>query len=64
MNNYDNKLLHLVLNQIEKDLEEQEYDALDELLVQLIKSEGSRELLLGYLPDESLDELNTEFPNG
>lgn len=40
-----------VVNQLEQDLDNQEYDALSELLSKLIQIEEAKELLVGYLSD-------------
>jgi hypothetical protein len=50
----ENELLeHAVLNQIETDLNEQDFDALSEMLSTLIKYSGSRKTLIGYLSDSA-----------
>lgn len=41
-----------IVNQIEKDLEEQDYDSLSELIKNLIHLEPAEKLLIGYLSDE------------
>jgi hypothetical protein len=41
-----------IINQIEKDLEEQDYDSLSELIKNLIHLEPAEKLLIGYLSDE------------
>lgn len=54
---YKNQLLHAVLNQVEQDLEDQDYEALDEMLQMLIKDKKSRDILYHYLSDEAQDDL-------
>lgn len=50
----ENDLLeHEVLNQIENDLEERDYDAISEMLQLLIKSEESKKILIEYLGDSA-----------
>lgn len=44
-------LEHAVLNQIEADLNSNDYDALSEMLQLLISKEESRNILIGYLSD-------------
>jgi len=44
-------LEHAVLNQIESDFEEQEYDAISELLQKLIEIPEARQVLVDYLSD-------------
>ena len=41
-----------IVNQIEKDLEEQDYDSLSELIKNIIHLEPAEKLLIGYLSDE------------
>jgi hypothetical protein len=53
-----NNLLHAVLNQIETDLDDQDYDALDELLQLLIDIPEAKEKLIAYLSDSALENLN------
>lgn len=49
-----NELLEqAVINQIEKDLNENDYDAISELLKQLIHLEPARKCLIEYLSDET-----------
>jgi hypothetical protein len=48
----ENDLLeHAVLNQIEADLEGDEYDVISEMLQSLISKEESRNILIEYLSD-------------
>jgi hypothetical protein len=47
----DNLLCHAVINQLEADLNEQEYDSLDELITQLVKDEKTKKILIEYLSD-------------
>ncbi len=41
-----------IVNQIEKDLEKQDYDSLSELISNLLNLEPAEKLLIGYLSDE------------
>jgi hypothetical protein len=50
MNN-ENLLLHAVINQLETDFNDHEYDAMDEFLTLLIKDEKSKNILIEYLSD-------------
>lgn len=47
----NNLLVHALLNQLESDFEEQEYDSIDELLSSLIKDDKNKVLLIEYLSD-------------
>lgn len=46
-----NLLLHAVINQLETDFDEQDYDAMDELITMLMKNEDNHEILFAYLSD-------------
>jgi hypothetical protein len=48
----NNLLLHAVINQLEYDFNNNEYDSLNELLKELIKNKDSKELLKEYLSEE------------
>ncbi len=45
-----------VINQFEVDLEDQEYECLDEMLTQLLKSEENQRVLIDYLSDDSKEK--------
>jgi DNA-binding SARP family transcriptional activator len=48
----DNNLLeHAVINQIETDLNDKDYDALSEMIKNLIHLEPARKVLIEYLSD-------------
>jgi len=50
----ENDLLeHEVLNQIEKDFDDRDYDAISEMLQFLIKNESAKKVLIEYLGDEA-----------
>lgn len=44
-------LEHAVINQLESDFEDQDYDAMSEMLQFLIKDEKSKKILIEYLGD-------------
>lgn len=48
---WNNLLEHAVLNQIESDLDEHDYDSLSEMIGLLIKSEPAKKILIEYLSD-------------
>ena len=50
--NENDLLEQAIINQIEKDLEENDYDAISEMLRQLIHLEPAKKILVGYLSDE------------
>jgi len=52
----DSLLEQAVINQLEKDIEENEFDAMSELIRQLILLEPARKCLLDYLSDEVKEE--------
>lgn len=53
----ENDLLELaVLNEIEKDLDENDYDAISEMLQLLISKEESRNILIEYLSDQAKED--------
>jgi len=45
-------LIHAVLNEVERDLHDGYYEAVDELLSQLIEIDEAKEKLIGYLGDD------------
>ena len=51
----NNLLLHAVLNQIETDFDDQDYESIDELLQRLIDIPQAKDLLTGYLSDTALE---------
>jgi len=46
-----NLLLHAVINQLETDFDDQDYDAMDEFLTMLMKNEDNHTILVEYLSD-------------
>ncbi len=48
-----NLLLHAVINQLETDFDDQDYDAMDEFLTQLMKVEENHNILYQYLTDSA-----------
>lgn len=46
-----NLLLHAVINQLEADFDDNEFDAMDELLTKLMENEANHEILIAYLSD-------------
>lgn len=53
LENDENILLHAVLNEIESDFDNQDYDSIDELLTLLIKVPEAKAFLIGYLSDDA-----------
>ena len=53
MEEQDDLLEQAVINQIEKDLNENDFESLSELLKQLIHLEPARKCLVEYLSDET-----------
>ena len=51
---------HKVLNQIEADLESEEYEALSTLFQNLISNDSSKNQLESYLSQSALESLNEE----
>ena len=49
----ENLLLHAVLNQLETDFNDQDYDSIDEMLTHLIFLEPARKVLIEYLSDSA-----------
>jgi len=49
----DELLKHAVLNQIETDFDDKDFDAIDELLEQVIKNEEMKGKLIAYLSDSA-----------
>jgi hypothetical protein len=49
----DNNLLHAVLNQIETDFDEQDYESIDEMLQLLLKNPEAKHILTEYLSDSA-----------
>lgn len=52
-----NLLVHAVINQVDTDLNDMDYDSLDELLNKLIEIPEAKELLIGYLSDSAKENL-------
>jgi len=51
--NENDLLVHAVLNQIEGDFDDGDYESIDELLNQLINNEESKKKLIEYLSDSA-----------
>lgn len=50
----ENELLeHEVINQLEADFDNQDYDAMSEMLTLLMKNEESKNILIEYLSDSA-----------
>lgn len=56
----DELLEHKVLNQIEADLESEEYESLSTLFQNLISNDSSKNQLESYLSQSALESLNEE----
>ena len=52
-----NALEHAVINQLESDFEDQDYDAMSEMLQMLMKDERNLEILVEYLSDTAQENL-------
>lgn len=51
---YDkNLLLHAVINQLETDFDDNEFESLDEFLTMLMKNEDNHTILIEYLSDSA-----------
>jgi len=50
-----NHLLHAVINQLETDFDDQDYDAMDELITMLMKNSDNHEILYNYLSDSAAE---------
>lgn len=50
-NDDDNLLQHAVINQLETDFNDRDFDAMSEMLELLIKNEESKKILIEYLSD-------------
>ena len=46
-----NHLLHAVINQLEADFGDNDFDAMDELITMLMKNKDNHEILYAYLSD-------------
>ncbi len=46
-----NLLLHAVINQLESDFDDNDFESMDDFLTQLIKVETNHEIFLEYLSD-------------
>ena len=51
--NEDELLEHEVINQLEADFNDQDYDAMSEMLSLLIKNNKSKKILIEYLSDSA-----------
>lgn len=52
-NEKDNLLLHAILNQIETDFDEQDYDSIDEMLQLLMENPEAKHILTEYLSESA-----------
>lgn len=50
-------LEHAVINQLEADFNDQDYDAMSEVLQMLMKDENNVEILINYLSDTAQENL-------
>ena len=48
-----NLLLHAVINQLEADFGDQDYDAMDELITKLMENSDNHDILYQYLSDSA-----------
>jgi len=48
-----NLLLHAVINQLETDFDDNEFDAIDELITKLMENMDNHEILYNYLSDSA-----------
>lgn len=48
-----NHLLHAVINQMEADFEDQDFDAMDEFITKLMENEDNHIILHNYLSDSA-----------
>lgn len=48
-----NLLLHAVINQLESDFDDNDFDAMDEFITMLMKNESNHEILYNYLSDSA-----------
>jgi DNA-binding SARP family transcriptional activator len=53
----EQRLVSAVLNQLEADFDEQEFDYIEELLRQLVKSKPVRQILFDYLSESAQQNL-------
>ena len=44
-------LLHALMNQLETDFQDQDYDAMDEFITQLMRNEDNHTIVYSYLTD-------------
>lgn len=51
-----NLLLHAIINQLESDFDDNEFDSMDELITKLIENESNHEILIGYLSDSAKED--------
>lgn len=64
LNNIKNDdLEHAVINQLEADFGDQDFDAMSELLQILMKSENNREILFNYLGDTAQENVKEGLTN-
>lgn len=49
----NNLLLHAILNQIETDFDDQDYESIDEMLQLLMKNPEAKNILIEYLSDSA-----------
>lgn len=50
-------LEHAVINQLEADFEDQDYDSMSEMLQMLMKDDNNVEILINYLSDTAQENL-------
>ena len=50
-------LEHAVINQLESDFEDQDYDSMSEMLQLLMKDDNNVEILINYLSDTAQENL-------
>lgn len=48
-----NQLLHALINQLETDFEDQDYDAMDEFITTLMKNPDNHDIIWNYLSDSA-----------
>lgn len=61
-----NLLLHAVINQLEIDFDNNEFDSMDELITKLMENEANHEIFFSYLSDTEQEywlegKTNTRF---
>lgn len=51
-------IIMAVINEIERDLNNQCYESLDEMLMMLLEKKSNKKILLGYLSDDIAEQLH------